>query len=621
MMHRIVCGYYWLLLFLLPLKFGNPFQTGETVVFPMDWFEWLLTGWPPFLLPPLSGLALALALVVASPVLSLKRRAALAVGLWLALLLLSLTGLWATTAWDFALRCLWHLLGIVCLAAAGLILTRQAPAWRNRFLAAVALGGLWVIVSGWNQVPGGGLQRSLEMAEEMARVGGDELAEGIRSRLARGRAFGTFVYPNSYAAHLLLIGPLLLFWLGKLGAGPGAGWLREEPTLARFFRPRRQLAWWTGTLFFAVPGLILWAGALWFSGSRAAMVALPMALVGALLLCLPSRRLAVVLALTVLLLGGGALALRQREHHRGLASLEARVDYWTAALEMIRQRPLTGVGMGEFFHHYMRLKAEEMEVTRVPHNGFLFFAAQAGLPAGAAFLMLGLLPWWILRTSPPGGDRSENKTVATVERREKLLRFCVGAGCLAWFLHSLTDFNVTIPGTVSVAAVLPVLILSGDHSSRSTAPSDVEQRYYRPGKQARMLAGLLAAMAIFGIWRWPGERLYYNLTMTMVNRRNLPQFAEKVERAAGLSPFSPHPWQLLGHRAQALQAPAMAAAAYRRAAARSPHWAAMWFGVARNELVLGNRSEAATALQRGLQWYPEEEMAKELREQLAGDEE
>ncbi len=53
----------------------------------------------------------------------------------------------------------------------------------------------------------------------------------------------------------------------------------------------------------------------------------------------------------------------------------------------------------------------------------------------------------------------------------------------------------------------------------------------------------------------------------------------------------------------------------------APHWAAMWFGVARNELALGNRSAAATALQRGLQWYPEEEMAKELREQLAGDEE
>ena len=614
---RMAGIYLPVLLFLLPLKFGTLVNVGEIGVFPLHWLEWLLTSWPPFLLAPLAGIALLLALV-AFPSPKFSDGGGRAWLIWLLLALASLLGLWQTASWDFALRFLWHLIGVLALSLAAWRTVAAQPAWRNRLFLAIALGGLAAALHGWQQVPGGGLRETLEFAERMAQESGHELSADMRSRLQRGRAFGPFVYPNSYAAHLLLAGPLTLLFCAKGGQAAGR-WLSHDPTVEKLCRNPDKLPTLGQAAVFAV-GLALWLGALWFSGSRAALIALFGALAISSLSLLRRRRSTIILTGLALLVGTAVFAYRQQG--RIPIFQDARLDYWQAAATMIQEQPLTGVGLGEFFHHYTRLKGAEMEVARTPHNGFLFFAAQAGLIAGLVFLAIGCLalrPLLALRQA-----RRHVPAAFAQAHSRNLLLLAGGAGTLAWFLHALADFNILIPGTVATMAVLTVIAPASRNSAEQaetnhpahdpTMPTD------QPGHgwQKKILAVALAALALAGIWRWPGDRAYMELTAARVELRSLPQFAEAVERAARLSPFSPHPWQLLGHQAEALQAPTIAAEAFRQTTKLTPHWAAMWFGVARNELAAGNREAAREALRQGLEWYPQapEPEIAELRRQL-----
>jgi hypothetical protein len=79
-------------------------------------------------------------------------------------------------------------------------------------------------------------------------------------------------------------------------------------------------------------------------------------------------------------------------------SLTFRWHYWTAASTLIRQSPLTGVGLNNFGEHYITVKRPSTpEDVSDPHSFFVRFAAEAGVPV--AILVATLILWQLLNAT------------------------------------------------------------------------------------------------------------------------------------------------------------------------------------------------------------------------------
>ncbi len=576
-----------LLLFLAPLKFGNIVGSGEISLFPLSGIEWLFGSWPPFLFSVLDGLLLAAAVLVFPPP-PVSGWAWGLPGAWLLLTLGACIGLWQTTEWEYALLFVGHILGAACLALTCFWIFPWTGRCRNAALAAVAAGVLWTGADGWAQVPGGGLRRLAESIERQARTRGTRLSPGMASRLHQTRAFATFTYPNSFAAHLLLTAPAALLLLWRAGG-------RFEPV-----RVSRRL--------FLGTGLVLLAGALWFTGSRAAVLALGGAIaVGGLYQPRLRRfRTRIILgALAAALLAGTVLTMKRSG--RKLSSIESRLGYYRAALVMFRRHPVVGVGLGEFFPHYLRLKTAESEETRQPHNMFLAFLAQAGILGGLFAGLCLALPLYLPRLFRRAALRCDPGLLTAVQ-----------VGLAGWCLHALTDFNVQIPGTVATAAVLPVLCITGVGTGAGGADAGASSG--APGLLARCAALLLALAAAVGMGRIPGEAAYARLAAA-ANRPDvsLEVVTDLAARAGKGLPFSPYPWTILGRTAKARGDWALAARAYREAVLRTPHRAAFHRHFAEALLEIGEKDEARRQFRLALEWYPADPKNRPLAQRLGLD--
>lgn len=75
-------------------------------------------------------------------------------------------------------------------------------------------------------------------------------------------------------------------------------------------------------------------------------------------------------------------------------SIGTRFDYYSNTLAIIREHPLIGVGTGGFIGAYdEKIRNTSMEPSNNPHNQYLLFAAQYGLPGLAALLCFYALYW------------------------------------------------------------------------------------------------------------------------------------------------------------------------------------------------------------------------------------
>jgi len=69
-------------------------------------------------------------------------------------------------------------------------------------------------------------------------------------------------------------------------------------------------------------------------------------------------------------------------------SSDSRLALWHAGLAMIAVHPLTGIGLGEFKPEVERYAAQHQDLDHIAHNSYLELAAEMGLPALAAFLLI-----------------------------------------------------------------------------------------------------------------------------------------------------------------------------------------------------------------------------------------
>jgi len=112
---------------------------------------------------------------------------------------------------------------------------------------------------------------------------------------------------------------------------------------------------------------------------------------------------------------------------------------------LIREYPLTGIGLGDFGIAFQRFQTSWLTFfVDHAHNDYVEFAVETGL-VGAAMLFLPIL--YLL-----------GKMIVSFLKDSRRYRPAIVLGCigstLAILLHSITDFNLQIPSNALVFSIV-----------------------------------------------------------------------------------------------------------------------------------------------------------------------
>ena len=407
----LFAGLFGAFLGLCLLKFGNPPVTEKWVESPDGVWEFLL-GYP----WPIAWAYWLLALVGVAGVAVARRKSAAP---WWLVALPVVWLVWqclaASQSADPALTTLTlkhFAAGVLCFYLGYFSLSRVQRIWP--FWLGLVCGFLLVLVVGWEQ-QFGGLKETRDyffrdVYPHMTVVPPDYL-----KRMSSNRIFSTLLYPNVLAGALLLLLPATLAALWQL---------RELLTAAA----RCFLIGLVGTAGLAC---------LYWSGSKGGW--LLMLLLGLVtLLRLPfSRRLKVLLVTGVLVIGLAGFFLKYATFFKkGATSVSARFDYWRAAVQTVKDKPLLGTGPGTFGIAYERIKRPESEMARLVHDDYLEQASDSGLVGMLAYALF--ISGALVRSFPRPGKAPNN-------RPDDWLTFAVWLGVLGWSLQSFVEFGLYIP--------------------------------------------------------------------------------------------------------------------------------------------------------------------------------
>ena len=223
-------------------------------------------------------------------------------------------------------------------------------------------------------------------------LNGIERIYGLEKKAYLGNLTATYVNSNSMSAYLELTIPLALGLF-----------------LSRLLVSRREHGR-SITTFILPPAILIMTAALIFTRSRDGWISFFASIFFLSLLLLRIRqktpktltRIAVTMLVILIVLGtAGSVSLYQAVTNKSVASLsnpfggvplESRIGIYRRTLQMIADRPLLGVGPGNFPLVYPRYRdKKEMVFMNETHNDYLQFASEMGIFSLAAFLVLLLL--------------------------------------------------------------------------------------------------------------------------------------------------------------------------------------------------------------------------------------
>jgi len=569
--------YTSMLVVLLPLKFGSIISPDELGSFPASLWQWLFSPWPAFLFSVLAGGALLLALL-ARPQLPGGRAARLFYSpaiLWTALLLACFLGLVHSSELDYAWRFLWYLAGVCSLVWAVTLMLPQDSQLQRWLFVSLVIALFMTAYSGWQQVVFGGFEHTLAMVYDLAERASVPPQAELVSRLEQNRAFGEFVYPNSYAGYLILTLPVVLVLLWRAGASVEPGKISQP--------------------VFAGSALAFIGAALYFSMSRAGILCLGLAVPPLLLFDKFNRRQRWLLALIAVILAlSTGLAVNRGRHL--FSSVNARLVYYHAAMQMTLAQPLTGVGLGEFFPHYIRLKPAGAEETRQPHNLLLAFASQAGVGAALLAALILALPFLL--------ELAKRRAwLCAIDCR---LWRALQVGLVAWALHALLDFHLQIPALVATAALLPVLMQVPPQPCRESA------------RRCWLLLPL-ALCAVSALWLWPQATAFQRLQDLINNPRIHDSYIvySQTKITASVWPVASAPWATFARWADARGMSELAVIGWQQAVQRAPHRAGYHYHLAVSLWRCGDIASASVSAAEALHWYPGQPRNQQLITMIA----
>lgn len=397
------------------LKWGNPVIVDRLVAWPANWNEWRLAPWP----VALGYLGFGMVLVASLGFVRLDR------GVPLRLQALPVAWFcWQLVATAFSINhsLSWVVLPHfgVCLGLFLIGLHSFSSIERTALFWVALMGGFGVVLTvGWRQ-HFGGLEDMRHFLYSLPNW--QDLPPEFIKKAAGNRIYSTLVYPNALAGILLLLTPVSMALAARLEFARGVRWL------------------------VAMVILVLSGGCLVWSGSKGGWLIALVQTVIFLLALGSSRCLKWTLCGGLLVVGLASFAVKYRDYfERGAPSVEARFDYWNAALVTIKRFPVLGAGPGTFTVYYKELKPHQAEMTRLAHNDYLQQASDSGLPGGIAFST-----FWIAGLVTLYRNRSRS-----------LLSFSVFVGLFGVAMQGFVEFGHYIPGVAWVSWFLLGWALSG----------------------------------------------------------------------------------------------------------------------------------------------------------------
>lgn len=122
-----------------------------------------------------------------------------------------------------------------------------------------------------------------------------------------------------------------------------------------------------------------------------------------------------------------------------------RFKIWQGAMGMIQEKPITGVGIGDFDHGFYRYRPLGFNARAVyAHNDYLHMAAEMGV--FAPFIMV----WLFIIVIRDGFRKRESSPYA----------FGCAIGIMSLALHGTVDFNFHIPANMILFTVWMAIITS-----------------------------------------------------------------------------------------------------------------------------------------------------------------
>lgn len=441
-------------------------------------------------------------------------------GLWflVAFVLLTLISAFQSRAIYFSLTQL--LFVSTCLGAFVL----AATLCRGSRVAAMAV---WALVLSALYVSGAGVQHYI-----IESGGGAGFWKALTSSGDHSRLFGPFINPNFFAGYLVIALPV---------------------TLAVFLTTRRPL-------LAALPamGFVFEVTALMLTGAKFGLIATAAALVVFLLLAVVTkslgrrslvRLLAVAAVLAPLLIVLSPLvASRVREASAGgtqVHSTAFRVYTWKATMRMIEDQPLLGVGPGVYAFTYPRYTIAGP--TKFAHNSYLQVAAETGVPALLALLLLLVSIGW---RSVRGVARGRDEDVPN-EPVSDSITWADFLPTGAWRLVSCGLFAALVGSSVRslvdsdwyvIGIALPFWVVAGVLVSRSGAAEQNASlgKILRPALLVACAAfiALSASFAIGDYWATQAKEAAAD--------NETRQTVELYSRAVAVSPLNPEYRRQLG---------------------------------------------------------------------------
>lgn len=441
-MATVVRWYICAVAFALPFMFGSQIMATESPNYPPDFLVWLFLLFSPmgpgFLADLLAGTSLLLAIIAHPSPARFDHELAWTL-LWCLPVAAGFVGLSVTTETDYARNWVLHFSGALCFGIAVWWTSRHDRKLLPAFASSIAVATLLICLYGWYQRLGGMETKLEEMSQQHKAQFGEELPQQIFQKMLQNRISSFFSDPNIFAAHLLVTIPI---------------------TIAAIWRRLKDIQAKTRVIIMSIAILFLLVAFAWTESRGAAIGACVGLGMGVWMLpWLQKQRWKWLLPMLCVFFITGIICYASINASRGgLATASIRMNYYRAAWAMFREKPMTGIGLGEFYPNFMRMKPIDAEVSRDPHCFFLSSLSQCGLAGGLAVLAVMLFPFVAtvrrthFRTSNPQvvGEKSSPWQIPVES-------FLI-SGLAAWCIHSFFQFNELIPATVFLLPTIPLLV-------------------------------------------------------------------------------------------------------------------------------------------------------------------
>jgi UDP-GlcNAc:undecaprenyl-phosphate GlcNAc-1-phosphate transferase len=271
-----------------------------------------------------------------------------------------------------------------------------------------------------------------------------------------------------------------------------------------------------------------------------------------------------------------------------------RYDYWRIAWGVFRERPVLGVGAGNYDGPYFERRATDEDI-RQPHSvelqalselglvGALMLATfVAALAVGAARLAL------LARSSAPA----------------RFLAVAASGAVAAWLVHTSVDWIHLLPGVTGIAIAFAAILLMGRQPPHGAAAEALPvARRWQPRVASALSVAVVLAVAGVSLSR-QGLAEHFRLSAQGALAQRPADALRNADRALRLDPEAISSYYVKAAALARFNEPAAARSALLSATEREPHDFVTWALLGDLAVRTGDLAEARSAYNRAIKLNP-----------------